>query len=78
MQHEKFMIKRSDIDAAELSLWADANGLSNADLAAALGVSVITVWRWRNNKGPIPPMVRQALVGLEAAAAAKNKRTAER
>lgn len=50
---------------ADLAAWRETNGLSQSDLARALGVDHSTVWRWEHGRGDIPPFLHLALKALE-------------
>ena len=52
----------------ELTTTRTAMGLSQVDLAKALGVSRQIVWRWEQGKVPVPPWLHLALQGLHCAA----------
>lgn len=49
----------------ELKKWREGNGYSQAKLAKALAVAVMTVSRWERGVRAIPPFLRLALRCLE-------------
>lgn len=50
---------------ADIRAWREERGLSQADLARALGVTQATVSRWETGERPPPlPMLRLALERL--------------
>jgi len=49
----------------ELKQWRTANGYSQASLAKALGVAVLTVSRWETGLRAIPSFLHLALAYLE-------------
>jgi len=49
----------------ELKEWRDAHGYSQAKLASALRVAVMTVSRWETGTRSIPPFLHLALRCLE-------------
>ena len=52
----------------ELKEWRERNGLSQAKLAKALGVDVMTVSRWERGVREVPSFLHLALLGLEITA----------
>jgi transcriptional regulator with XRE-family HTH domain len=40
-------------------------GMTQAELAAALGVHVMTIWKWERNQHPIPEVAVLALTALK-------------
>lgn len=52
------------MEAADLQAWRKRAGMSQAELADVLGVTVQTISRWERNAKPIPKMVPLALIGL--------------
>lgn len=52
----------------DLRAWRKARGLTQEQLARRLGVSRLAVQSWEGARRPIPPMLRPALNGLDAAA----------
>lgn len=51
---------------ADIRAWREERGLSQADLARALGVTQATVSRWETGERPPPlPMLRLALERLQ-------------
>lgn len=51
----------------ELRKIRKARGLSQPKLAAELGVTVTTIWRWENGQSPIGNMAEKAIERLAAA-----------
>jgi transcriptional regulator with XRE-family HTH domain len=50
---------------ADLQAWRTSAGLSQAGLAALLGVNVMTVSRWERGLRSIPPFLHLALKALD-------------
>lgn len=50
----------------ELKEWRKGRAYTQADLADLLGVTESTVFRWETGRMSIPPMLRLALIGLDA------------
>ena len=59
------MVYIDSMEAGELKRWREANGYSQARLAKALGVAVMTVSRWENRTRSIPSFLHLALRCLE-------------
>lgn len=59
--------------AAELRKWRDDRGMSQAELAQALGVHIVTVARWETDARKIPVLLVLALETLERRLASKQK-----
>lgn len=53
------------MDGHEVRRWRKWLGMSQQDLAAALGVHPITVSKWEQNKATPPPMIGLALEMLD-------------
>jgi transcriptional regulator with XRE-family HTH domain len=53
------------MDAKELKRWRARQGLSQAKLAAELGVHVMTVSKWEQGQRRIPPFLGLALEALK-------------
>ena len=54
--------------AADLIAWRDYAGLTQAQLAAVLDVSNMTVWKWENGRHAIPRAVELALWAIDRGA----------
>ena len=52
------------MSAKDLQNWMEANSFSVRRLAAALGVTPVTVQNWRHEKTKIPPYLERALSTL--------------
>jgi transcriptional regulator with XRE-family HTH domain len=59
------MVYVKDMISKELKTWREVNGYSQARLARALAVAVMTVSRWERGVRSIPPFLRLALRWLE-------------
>ena len=62
----------------ELSLWRAAHKLTLDELAAQLGVSRMTVWKWERGRHAIPRMLDLALCCLDARPGFWQERPAEK
>jgi len=51
---------------ADLRAWRKTAGLSQSELASALGVAVMTVSRWERGQREIPSFLHLALKALSA------------
>lgn len=56
----------------ELKQWREKQGYSQATLAKALGVHVMTISKWERGIREIPPFLRLALRALELEGGEKN------
>ena len=61
------------MEADELKKWRESNGYSQARLAKALGVVVMTVSRWETGTRSIPSFLHLALRCLELEGGDSNK-----
>lgn len=50
----------------ELRQVRDELGWNSTDLAAALGVTAVSVWRWETDRQPVPRYIALALDALRA------------
>jgi len=68
------------MEANDLKKWREVNGYSQAKLAKALGVAVMTVSRWETGTRSIPSFLHLALrcLELEGGDSNKGKTTKER
>ncbi len=57
--------KRENMKPNELKAWRKKNAVSQAKLAKALGISVLTVSRWERGESAIPPYLPITLKGLK-------------
>lgn len=59
------MVYKKPMTKEELKKWRERNGYSQAKLAKALGVAVMTVSRWETGLRSIPVFLNLALNWLE-------------
>ena len=52
--------------ADELRAQRDALGLTQSDLARALGVPRLTVWKWEHARQKVPALMEMAIRGVAA------------